>query len=109
MPNELSSTDSNPLARPLLPWNPWLALVTVVFIFIFTQFVGIQIVAIYPAIKHWSNSQTNDWLTNDITAQFFYVFLAEMFTVLLLGWFLRLFKTSFRAIGLAKAKLEDIG
>jgi membrane protease YdiL (CAAX protease family) len=108
-----TATSNPPEAAPKkpnywVPWNPWLAVGAVVFIYIFTQLVGIQLVAIYPAIKHWSSTVTNDWLTNDIFAQFFYVLIAEAMTLGLVWWFLRVFKTSLRVIGLVKPKLEDI-
>jgi len=109
--SDASSSNAEPAkvrVGPAVPWNPWLAVATVVFLYIFTQFVGVQIVAIYPFTKHWSDAITTTWLTNNIFAQFFYVLIAEVLTLLLLWLFLHLFKVTFRIIGLVKPKLVDI-
>jgi CAAX protease family protein len=111
MSNVSSNTPKTAAQKPkyTVPWNPWLAVGAVLFIYVFTQFVGIELVAIYPALRHWSGTVTNNWLSNDIFAQFFYVLIAEILTVTLVWWFLRIFKSSLRVIGLVKPKLEDIG
>jgi membrane protease YdiL (CAAX protease family) len=108
-------TDIEPLTpKPAVqsvrvPWNPWLAVIFVVFVYFLAQFLGGIFISIYPWLKHWDNSRANDWLTNSVPAQFFYVLLAEAITVGAIYLFLRHFKQGFKAIGLKRPHWRDPG
>ena len=91
-----------------VPWNPWLGVAIVAMVFIATQVIAVLLLSIYPAFKHWSDKMTQDWLSNNIFAQFFTELLVGVLAFLLLWAFVRYFKTTFRIIGYGKAKLEDI-
>jgi membrane protease YdiL (CAAX protease family) len=106
-----SPTDSNPEPKTSIvtvPWNPWLGIFLVAMIFILTQVLGVFLVSTYPALKHWSISTSQDWLSNNIFAQFFTELLSGILTFLCLWGFVGYYKTTFRVVGLVKAKLEDI-
>jgi membrane protease YdiL (CAAX protease family) len=92
---------------PSLPWNPWWAVVFVVLVYYVSQLFGGLLVSLYPALKHWSNAQANNWLNNSVGAQFVYVFLAEAFTIGAIYLFLRHYKLGFRSIGLRRPRWSD--
>jgi membrane protease YdiL (CAAX protease family) len=106
MSNVSSKPAENSAAVPV-PWSPWLGLIFALVVFFASQLVAGLLVAIYPATKHWSLAQTNDWLNNSVLAQFIYVLIAEVLTVGAIYLFLRRFKFNLRNIGLKKPKLED--
>jgi membrane protease YdiL (CAAX protease family) len=99
--NERSTTSIN--------WSPWLAVVFVVVVFFASQFIAAILLSVYPALQHWSSARTNDWLNNSITAQFFYVLMAEALVVVALYWFLKFRRSSWRAIGFRRPKWRDLG
>jgi membrane protease YdiL (CAAX protease family) len=85
------------------------ALVAVGVIYFVSQIMSGSIVYIYPAVQHWSSVQTNDWLTNSVFAQFFYILIAETLTVVALLGMLKFFKWSRQTIGFVKPQLSHIG
>ncbi len=89
-------------------WGPAAAILIVVLIYVVVQLVSVQIVSIYPLLKHWSAAQATSWINNSVVAQFVYVALDEALTVASLVWFIRWRKGSIAALGLAKAKYQDI-
>lgn len=91
------------------PWNPWWAVVFVALVFIGAQlFAGIAISA-YPWLRHWSHSQTSDWLSSSVNAQFAFILLAEGLTIGAIFLFLRYHKRGFASIGLYKPRWRDLG
>lgn len=90
-------------------WNPWLAVLFVVVTYYASQLLGGLAVSIYPALQHWSNTQTTDWLNNSVLAQFFYIVIAETLSVGSLWLFLRKNKISLSQIGLRRPKWSDAG
>lgn len=117
MSNDSSKAEISEAELPLepkskiltVPWNPWIAVVFIVFVYYFSQFFGGVMINIYPWLKGWSSSQTNVWLNQSILAQFIYVLIAESFMLAAIFVFLKLFKTNFKLIGLVKPKLRDLG
>lgn len=90
-------------------WSPWLGVLFVVLIFYTSQlFAGLGL-AIYPALQHWSDSQATQWLTDSVAAQFLYILLAESLAIGALWRFLKLYRSSFAAIGFLKPRWSDIG
>ncbi len=90
-----------------IPWNPWLAVGFVVFVYYLSQIVAGLLISIYPLLKHWSSTTANAWVSNSINAQFFYILFAEAFTLGALYLFLRRYKKTFRTIGLHRPTLRD--
>jgi len=77
--------------------------------FFLSQILAGLLLSIYPALQHWTNAQANDWISNSINAQFFYVLLAEGLALGLLYLFLRGYRTSFAVVGLRKPRWLDVG
>src|SRR5665213_1597873 len=91
-----------------ITWHWWTAIIIIVVVYLAAQYLGAQLAIIYPYFKHWSNSSTTNWLNNSPIAQFIYVLMAEIFTVLFIWLFIKWRKGTLKAIGLAKPKLIDI-
>lgn len=92
--------------KSAIPWHPVLGVVYVVLIYALSQVVGLSIL-IYPAIKHWSSGQSQNWVNNSIFAQFWFVLIVEAFTVGSVLMLLKLYKVNKTVIGLRKPKLKD--
>jgi membrane protease YdiL (CAAX protease family) len=92
---------------PAVNWNPWIGVVFVVLAYYISQVISELTVSIYPALRHWSGSQTADWLQNSIYGQFFFVLLAEGLILGGLYMFLRHYKRDFKTIGLKKPRWVD--
>ena len=90
-------------------WSPWLAVVFVVVVYFASQIIAATAMALYPALRGWSSGRGSDWLNNAITAQFFYVLLAESLVILSLWWFLKLKRRNWRTIGFRRPQWRDLG
>ncbi len=91
---------------PGVKWNPWIGVLLVLAIYVFSQIVGL-VVLIYPILRHWSAAKSSSWLNNSTYAQFFYVFIVEAFTVLAVLQLLKWFKVDKKVIGLRRPHLRD--
>lgn len=89
-----------------VPWNAWLGLLYVLAIYFLSQVVGLSIL-IYPALRHWSSQTTSNWVNNSIYAQFFYVLIVEIFTVVAVLQLLKFYKARPKIIGLRRPKRSD--
>jgi membrane protease YdiL (CAAX protease family) len=94
---------------PLVPWNPWLALVFAAILFYFAQIASAIFISIYPRAQHWTHAHAIDWLNNSIGAQFVFVLLAEAFMVGGVYLFLKRYQCSFKIIGLKRPRWSDWG
>jgi membrane protease YdiL (CAAX protease family) len=93
-----------------VPWGPLSAVGLVAALYVAVQFLGGLLVTEYGVhVKHLTHSQLQTWLTESITAQFFYVLLIEVATVACLVWFIRHRKGRLAQIGLTRPKLIDLG
>lgn len=103
------SGDGKPKAagRPPVPWNPWLGIVYVVLIYYASQIVAGLLLSVYPAFKHWSHPTTLDWVSNSVWAQFFFILMAEAFTLAAIYFFLWRYKAGFSSISLKRPKWSD--
>ncbi len=95
------TSETNPTV-PRVPWNPWLGVTFIIIIYFVAQFFGGILVSLYPALRHWSAVQTNDWLNNSVAAQFVYIILAEGFILGSIYLFLKKQKLSWRLLGLGR-------
>jgi hypothetical protein len=77
-------------------------------IYLVPQVVVGLLLSIYPALKGWDSAQANAWLTNSAAAQFVYTVLVEAMVIWFVLLLLRYYKTAKSAIGLVRARLQDI-
>jgi len=90
-----------------IPWNPFWAILYAVFFFFASQVAAAVVVSLYPALRHWSQAQASEWLSNDVTAQFAFTLLAEAIIVYAVYFWLRRHRSGFRLLGLTRPKGED--
>jgi membrane protease YdiL (CAAX protease family) len=88
-------------------WNPWIGVVVGLAALFGSQLIIGIIFSIYPLLKHWSTARSNNWLTNTISIQFFYVLLAEALTVYFVYLYIKRYKGGLQEIGLSKPKWID--
>ena len=74
------------IPKPILPIV--IILVGVVIFFI-AQYAADILMSLYALIRGWNYTEANNWLTNSITAQFFFVL---FFEVIIIGLLYGLFK-----------------
>jgi membrane protease YdiL (CAAX protease family) len=92
-----------------IPWNPWLGVLYVILVYVASQIAAALLISIYPSLRHWTNAEANDWLSNTIAAQFVYILLAESAAIGLIYVFLRRYKAKFPLIGLKRPRWRDLG
>lgn len=92
---------------PLVPWNPWLAVVFLVVDYFGSQLAAGLLVSLYPALHHWSHSQAVAWLNGSVAAQFAFVLIAEVLAVAAIYFFMRAYNWGFTGIGLKRPRLSD--
>lgn len=88
-------------------WGPFAAIVWTLLIYIVPQVIGGLVISIYPALKHWDPIRANDWMTNAVSAQFFYGLLAESMSIAIVWLLLKHYKTIWREIGLMLPRAKD--
>src|SRR5947207_546408 len=103
--NQTAATVVPPAGTPArVPWNPWLGVLFVLFIYFASQAVSGLALSIYPAIHHWTQAQATDWINNSVLAQFVYILLAEALTIGAIYGFLRACKADWRTIALRRPR-----
>ncbi len=112
----MSDASSKPAEHPKqpnvqtsIPWHPVAAVAFVIVTYFLTQVIAAISVSGWAAINHWSDKQTEAWLSNSIYAQFFYVLIAEALVILFLYQFLRAYRRGWKAIGFRRPKWSDLG
>jgi membrane protease YdiL (CAAX protease family) len=90
-----------------VPWSPGAAIIYAVVVYFVAQLLASLIIVIYPHLRRWNHARGESWLTNTVTAQFWYVLFAEALTFGAIWWFIRRRKASLRAIGWRKPALWD--
>ncbi|MCL4358055.1 CPBP family intramembrane metalloprotease [Patescibacteria group bacterium] len=98
------------------PWEsipkyllPIVLIIIVGLIYFISQMAASLILSLYAWLRGMSSIQANNWLTNSVTAQFFYVLLFEGFTVSLLAALMHRYGKSLKTLGLIKVRLQDGG
>lgn len=99
----MSIDSSNPKNR----LNPWLSVVIGLAALFGSQIIAGLILSIYPMIRHWTASESSDWLSNSIIVQFIYVLMAESIAVAMVYFFLKSRKIKLQVIGLRKVNWTD--
>lgn len=113
--SNVSSDAPDPVPESAVPqqhsnvWYAAVALLGVVVIYFGSQILGSLVVYLYPALQHWSEAQSSQWLTHSTSAQFFYILFAEALTLAGLIGMLRLFRWSRQAIGLTRPAWSQVG
>jgi hypothetical protein len=103
-----ADTDNDtPPPIPPVPWNPGLAVLLVIVVYLASQFIAGLLVSLYPLSGHWSHARTFNWINNSVGAQFVYILLAETIVVGTVYWFLRLYRQDFGIIGLKRPRWRD--
>ncbi len=105
--NQTAPVESGSAAT--INWSPWLAVLFVVAVYFLSQIIAATALSVYPALRHWSSAQASNWLNTAITAQFFYVLIAETLVIGALYWFLKLRGRGWSAIGFRRPTWRDLG
>ncbi len=90
-----------------VPWGPWSAVLYATIVYFAAQLIASLVVIAYPHLRHWSKATSENWVSNSVGAQFWYVLLAEAVTFGAIWWFIRRRKGSLRLIGWRQLKLSD--
>jgi membrane protease YdiL (CAAX protease family) len=90
-----------------VPWGPWVAVVYAIAIYFAAQIAGSLIVVVYPHLRGWNHATAVNWLNNTVTAQFWYVFFAELLTFGAIWWFIRRRKGTLSSIGWRRFRIWD--
>ncbi len=89
-------------------WGPIGATLWAIVIYVIPQVIVGALLFAYGNSKQWSSSQTNDWLTGSIPAQFVYTFFVEAMALGIVWLVLKYYKAAVRTIGLLRPMLKDI-
>jgi membrane protease YdiL (CAAX protease family) len=88
---------------------PVVLIVVVLLLLLVAQYAATIILSIYAVIRGWNQVQANQWLRSSVTAQFFFILMAETFTVGLIYLLLKYINHTLWDIGLKWPKLKDGG
>ena len=98
------------------PWEsiprwlmPIVVILVVAVIYFISQYLTSIILSLYALMRGWNVAYANNWLSNSIPAQFFYIVLFEGATIGLLYLLLRRYNRSLKDIGLKKPRFRDGG
>lgn len=110
MLDKIRNHGSRLILNKLPKWPiPIVVILLVALIFFVAEYASSLVLSFYALFQGWTVSRANNWLQSSITAQFFYVLLAEVFTVGLVVLILRKFKLALVDIGLKKPRFVDGG
>ncbi|CAN5142431.1 hypothetical protein BH09PAT3_BH09PAT3_6810 [soil metagenome] len=102
-------TPKQPKNVPVIPWNPFAALLVVIGLYFLAPTIGGLFVSLYPMLQGWDFNRSQDWLSSSIIAQFFYVLLAESLMIGGLVLFLKRYKKNLSVLGFKRPRLRDVG
>jgi len=104
-PNNL---EASPRAKDRVTWGPFSAIIYAIVVYFVAQYAAAFIVSGVVHAMGWSTARISDWFQHAITAQFWFVFLAEALTFIGIWWFIRVRGSSLRAIGWKRIRLWNI-
>lgn len=90
-----------------LPWHPMWAVAYAIIIYFATSFIGGLLLWGGASIWPWGSGSAEDWLTNSTTAQFIYVVIVEILSLLAVAYFLKTYKQRWSVIGFKRPRLKD--
>lgn len=96
-------------SQSLVTWGPVAAVLVSIGVYGGGQFLGGLLAAGVPALQGWSEERILDWFSNSTIGQSLLMLSFATVSLLLLYAFLRQRKSGFRALGLIRPKLRDIG
>jgi membrane protease YdiL (CAAX protease family) len=88
-------------------WNPWLGLTFVFALFFGSQLFSSVVLSLYASLRLMTATQANNWLTNSVPAQFFFILLAEATIVVGVYLFIRGHKQTLAVIGIRRPRWSD--
>lgn len=88
-------------------WNPWLAVLFALLIFVASQVVGTAAALVYPTLQGETSAHAIAWVQASVIAQFVYIASAETFTIAAIYLYLRKNKLHFGLIGLRRPRWRD--
>lgn len=100
----IDHSDDGPAQR--WAWGPLNATIIVIVAFLVAQLVGATVTDSYPTLRHWTSAHANNWLTNSVMAQFFFVLISETLTLSILWLYLR-HRLTRKQLGLTKPSWYD--
>jgi len=109
LPKTKEISQKNLLQRTPKWLLPIVIIVGATVLFLVAQYASTIVLSIYAVIHGWNQTQADDWLNSSITAQFFFILMAEAFTVGLIYLVLKYFKHSLKDVGLVTPRLKDGG
>ncbi len=117
MPNGVDTTEGKstvPSETPQLNtrkgsgWGPIPAILWTVFLYIAPQVAAVSILVSILAGMGWSSERVTDWLQGVVSAQFYYVLLAELLTLGGIYWLLRVRGQKMANLGLVRLRAGDV-
>lgn len=100
--------------EPILPknnktaaWNPIQDVLWASFLYVATQFAAAFLLIFVLTAAGWSSERATDWLRDAVSAQFFYILIAEVLMTLGIVWAVRRHRKPLQSIGLVRIKLQD--
>ena len=105
-PSEISP--KVPVTSDQVPWNPWIAVIFAILIYLGSQVAGYGVAIIYPTLLHWNSAQAADWIQGSIVAQFVYIASAAGFTIGAIYLYVRKQGARLALIGLRRPRWRDL-
>ena len=105
-----TKNESLPLWQRVPKWLlPFVIIAIGIAIFFIAQYAASLLLSLYALIRGWDYQQATSWLTNSVTAQFFFILFFEAVSVGLLYGLFKYYHRSLAVIGLKRPRLKDSG
>lgn len=95
--------------KPFFRRDPATTLLITLSLFLLSQVIAVILISIYPATQNWTEAEANNWLKNSVSAQFFYVLVAEALLIGAIYYIVNKAKITWQRIGFVKPRLRDLG
>lgn len=110
----VSSKQAAPLKKPephaVYPWSIFSTVLVILISFMVLPIITQMIIGAIPSIMGWDSARGSQWISHSTLSNFLYVLIAELLTVSLLVWFVRLKKKSFwQTVALRRPCWKDAG
>lgn len=93
-----------------LNWTWWEAILVAIFLYYGGQIIGSVFASFVPALRGWDDAEILRWLQKTVAGRFYLILLIEAVSISLLYAFLRIRRSSLKAIGLfGKPSWRDLG